>query len=383
LRVYADNTSRMKKFLKRFITVTLVVIAVLFVTTILYMRLDKFGKASEGDRLEAMKKSSNFNNGKFENINLTPDLTNGHTMLDVMYTQFFNGASRRTPIDVIPSVKTDLFSIPIDSNVLIWFGHSSYLVQIDGKRILVDPVFSGNASPIPGTVPSFTGTDIYSNADFPPIDYLLISHDHYDHVDYETLIGLREKIRKVICGLGVGSHFEQWGYDKDAIIETDWHEEIKLDSGFTVFTEPARHFSGRGFSRNNTLWQSYLVQTPTMKFYVGGDSGYDTHFQDIGSKYGPIDLVMLDNGQYDEAWQLIHTLPHEVLQAAKDLKAKRLFPVHSSKFVLANHAWDEPLTKITELNKKHNIPLVTPMIGEIVNLNDSSQQFKQWWVGVN
>jgi L-ascorbate metabolism protein UlaG (beta-lactamase superfamily) len=373
----------MKKFLKRFIVATLAVIGVLFVATILYMRQDKFGKAPQGDRLEAMKKSSNFKKGKFENINLTPDLTNGHTMLDVMYTQFFNAASRRTPVDVIPSVKTDLFNIPIDSNVLIWFGHSSYLLQIDGKRILVDPVFSGNASPIPGTVPSFTGTDIYSNSDFPPIDYLLISHDHYDHVDYETLIGLREKIGKVICGLGIGSHFEKWGYDKNAIIETDWHEEIKLDSGFTVFTEPARHFSGRGFSKNNTLWQSYLVQTPTIKFYVGGDSGYDTHFQDIGNKYGPIDLVMLDNGQYDEAWQLIHTLPHEVLQAAKDLKAKRLFPVHSSKFVLANHAWDEPLTKITELNKKHNIPLVTPMIGEIVNLNDSSQQFKQWWVGVN
>lgn len=126
-----------------------------------------------------------------------------------------------------------------------------------------------------------------------------------------------------------------------------------------------------------------MLQTPSMKIYIGGDSGYDTHYTDIGNKYGSIDLAILDNGQYNEAWKYIHNLPEDVLKAAQDLKAKRISPVHSSKFALASHDWDEPLTEITKLNKSYNIPLVTPIIGEIVNLNDTTQQFKQWWVGVN
>ncbi len=257
-------------------------------------------------------------------------------------------------------------------------------MQIDGKRILVDPVFSGNASPVPGTVKSFKGTDRYAVEDLPDIDYLFISHDHYDHVDYETLMKLKPKIKKVICGLGVGAHFEHWGYDTNKIIEKDWNETVDFGNGFIVHTTPARHFSGRGFTRNNTLWMSYVLQTATMKIYIGGDSGYDTHFADIGNKYGPIDLAIIENGQYNVAWRYIHTLPDEVLKAAKDLKAKRLFPVHSSKFALGNHAWDEPLTKVSELNNhsENPISLVTPMIGEFVFLKDIKQQFKQWWVGV-
>ena len=280
-------------------------------------------------------------------------------------------------------MKTDLLNLPIDRDILVWFGHSSYFMQIDGKRILVDPVFSGNASPIPRTTKSFNGTDVYGVEDLPEIDYLFISHDHYDHVDYETLVTLKDKTKKVICGLGVGSHFEHWGYDSSKINERDWGEQVALDKEFTVFVEPARHFSGRGFSSSNTLWASYVLQTPSMKIYIGGDSGYDTHYAAIGNKYGSIDLAILDNGQYDEAWKYIHNLPEEVLKAAQDLKAKRIFPVHSSKFALGSHDWDEPLKKITELNKWYNFPLVTPMIGEFVHLKDTTQKFKQWWVGLN
>ncbi len=276
-----------------------------------------------------------------------------------------------------------MLNLPIDTNVLVWFGHSSYYIQTDGKRILVDPVFSGNASPVPGTVKSFNGTDIYTVADLPPIDYLFISHDHYDHVDYKTLIALKNKTRKVICGLGVGAHFEYWGYAADKIIEKDWYESVKLDEGFTAFVEPARHFSGRGASTNSTLWASYVLQTPRIKIYIGGDSGYDTHYASIGDKHGPIDLAILDNGQYDEAWKYIHNLPEEVLKAAQDLKAKRVFPVHSSKFALAVHAWDEPLQIISELNERYHLRLMTPMIGEVVNLNDTTHHFKPWWRGVN
>lgn len=347
------------------------------------MRQDKFGKNPSGARLDRIESSPNYRDDKFQNFSFTPDLAEEYSMSGILYKQFVKSIPRRKPIDNIPSLKIDLLNLPIDGNVLVWFGHSSYFLQIDGKRMLVDPVFSGNASPIIGTVKAFKGTDVYTVADLPEIDYLFISHDHYDHVDYETLIALKVKTKQIICGLGVGSHFEYWGYNPAIIVERDWYEKAELDNGFTAFVEPARHFSGRGFLRNKTLWVSYVLQTPTMKIYIGGDSGYDTHYAAIGNKYGSIDLAILDNGQYDEAWRYIHNLPEEVLKATRDLKAKRLFPIHSSKFMLANHAWDEPLVKITELNKSYNLPLVTPIIGELVNLKDPNQKFKQWWVGLN
>ena len=356
---------------------------VLALSVFLYLKNPTFGKKPSGKRLELIKRSRNFHNGKFQNFNVTPELAEGYNMAGLTYAHYFKKAPRRNPTGIIPSVKTDLLNLPPDANVLVWFGHSSYFIQIDGRRILVDPVFSGNASPIRGTNRSFKGTDIYSVSDLPVIDYLFITHDHYDHVDYPTLVGIRDKIRKVICGLGVGAHLESWGYNAGCIEERDWYEKIDLGKGFIATTEPARHFSGRGFSRNNTLWLSYVLQTPSMKIYLGGDSGYDTHFAAIGKKHGPIDLAILDNGQYNAAWPYIHMHPDEVLKAAMDLKAKRLLPVHSSKFVMANHPWDEPLIQITRLNKEYNFPLVTPIIGETVHLDDTTQSFTEWWASMD
>lgn len=327
-------------------------------------------------------KSPNFKNGQFRNLSHTPQLTEGYTMAGVMYEFFFKRKARRVPLDTIPSVKTDLMNLHPGEDILVWFGHSSYFIQLDGKRALVDPVFSGNASPLPGTNRSFKGTDRYVVSDLPDIDYVILTHDHYDHVDYETLLKLKDKVGLVVCGLGVGEHLESWGYPPEIILEKDWHEKVNLDSGFFIHTTPARHFSGRGFSRNTTLWMSYVLQSPSMKIYIGGDSGYDTHYADIGEKFGPIDLAIVENGQYDVKWRYIHNHPEEVLQAAQDLKAKRLFPVHSSKFAMANHPWDEPLTRVAELNKSLNMPLVTPIIGEIVYLKDDKQHFNEWWAEV-
>lgn len=362
--------------------ITIALILLLSITTYFYLRQARFGKIASGERFETIKQSPNFKNGQFQNIHLTSEITEGHSFLEVTFEFLFKKNGRRKPVGNIPSVKTDLLHLPADKDILVWFGHSSYFMQIDGKTILVDPVFSGNASPIPGTNKSFNGTDRYTADDLPLIDYLFISHDHYDHVDYETLLKLSAKTAKIICGLGVGAHLEHWGFDLTRIIEKDWNEKIELDSGFAVYTTPARHFSGRGFSRNKSLWLSFVLQTPSMKIYIGGDSGYDTHFAEIGEKYGPVDLAILDNGQYNLKWKYIHMQPEEVLQAAKDLKAKRLFPVHSSKFAMANHAWDEPLSRLSELNKPVNMPLVTPIIGEPVNLKDEAQKFPQWWEGI-
>lgn len=363
---------------------TLIIIISLGIVLFLFFQHPQFGKDPSGERLELIQKAANYKNGKFENQHFTPNLTEGYTMTGVLYEFLFKKAERRNPVDNIPSVKTDLLNLPVDKDILVWFGHSSYFIQIEGKRILTDPVFSGNSSPLPGTTKSFKGTDIYTADDMPEIDYLLITHDHYDHLDYKTILKLKSKTKKVICGLGVGSHFEYWGFPIDNIIEKNWYETIQLDSNITLHTAPTRHFSGRAFKRCNTLWLSFILETKDFKMYLGGDSGYDTHFAEIGAQFGPFDICILDNGQYDIKWKYIHNLPEEVIQAAKDLKTKKLFPVHSAKFKLANHAWDEPLKRITQLNvaSENPLPLITPKIGELVELKNQEQEFQHWWEGL-
>ncbi len=363
--------------------IALILLIVIVAIVIIFMQQAKFGKLPSGERLETIKKSPQYKNGSFQNESDTPSLTEGTSFFSVGKEFFFGEKKRRKPVDEIPSIKTNLLTLDIQADVLVWFGHSSYFMQIDGKRILDDPVLSGAASPLSFTTKAFKGTDIYSTEDIPEIDYLFISHDHWDHLDYGTIKKLQPKIKKIICSLGTGQHLEHWGFNNNIIIEKDWHQQIILDNGFVVNTVPSRHFSGRGFKRNQALWVSYVLQTPSMKIFIGGDSGYDKHFAEIGKKLGPFDLAILENGQYNKSWKYIHMMPEEVLQVAKELNAQLLFPVHSSKFSLASHDWDEPLSTITLLNKTANISLITPMIGEQVNLKDSTQQFSDWWKNVN
>ncbi|WJS94328.1 MBL fold metallo-hydrolase [Flavobacterium johnsoniae] len=365
--------------------VTFLVLA-FFIALIVYNFLQhpKFGKAPSGERLNLIQHSPQYKNGKFENQSFTPDLAEGESMAGVLLEFFFKKVDRKIPTDLIPSIKTDLKELSLDQEILVWFGHSSYFIQLAGKRFLIDPVFSGNASPIPGTTKSFKGSDIYTVEDLPEIDYLLITHDHYDHLDYDTILKLKPKTKKIITSLGVGSHFEFWGFPSENIIEKDWYSTIQLDENLKLHTTPSRHFSGRSFKRCNTLWTSFALETKDFKMYLGGDSGYDSHFAEIGEKYGPFDVALIDNGQYNQKWKYIHNMPEDVIKAMKDLKAKRVFPVHSSKFALSLHSWDEPLNKVTELNNlsENPIPLITPMIGEKIELKNEKQEFKQWWRGV-
>jgi L-ascorbate metabolism protein UlaG (beta-lactamase superfamily) len=300
----------------------------------------------------------------------------------VLFDFLFSKGPRTSPKGAIPAVHTDLKNLP-EGDWLVWFGHSSYFIQTNKLKVLVDPVFSGNASPIPGSTKAFKGADVYTADDMPGIDYLFISHDHYDHLDYDTIKKLNAKVKRVICGLGVGAHLEHWGYAPEKIIEMDWDTDIELQKGVRIYGLTARHFSGRSFKRDQTLWMSYLLQTPTRKIYIGGDSGYDAYFKEIGKLHGPIDLAILENGQYNEAWKAIHFLPGENLQAAIDLNAKRLMPIHSFKFDLALHDWDEPMKEMVRHNQKTGLLLVTPRIGEPVNLNDSAQVFTAWWTDVD
>jgi L-ascorbate metabolism protein UlaG (beta-lactamase superfamily) len=362
--------------------ITVSVLALVSVATAYTLNQTKFGKAPSGQRIERIRKSLNYKDGSFQNLSQTPVMAEDARIFSVMKDGVFNRSKRNVPVGILPSVRTNLKTLDFEKDLLVWFGHSSCFMQIDGKKILVDPVFSGSASPFSFTVKSFKGSDVYIPNDFPAIDYLFITHDHWDHLDYQTVQELKPKIGKVITGLGNGAHLERWGFSPGQIIESDWNESSALDSGFQVTVTPARHFSGRGFKRNQAEWCSFVLQTPSKKIFIGGDSGYDIHFAKIGAEHGPFDLALLECGQYNQYWKYIHSMPEQTVQAAIDLKAKKLMPVHWAKFALAYHAWDEPIERVTKEAHRLNVPIIHPMIGEAVDL-DQFGSTTEWWKGIN
>lgn len=364
-----------------FIFILVAACAAFILAVFTFMKGRQFGTKPSGERLKQIAQSPNYRNGQFENRNPTPQLTEGATFFSVMKDFLFGGSKRRKPTLPLPTQKTDLHRLDPGINTIVWFGHSSYFMQVDGKKILVDPVFCGHASPLPISAKSFAGSDIYTADDMPDLDYLIITHDHWDHLDYKTLLKLKPKVRKIITSFGVGAHLEYWGYSKDIIVEGDWNTEWNLEEGFKVNILPARHFSGRGFKRNQSLWSSFVFTTPSLKLYLGGDSGYDTHFAEIGKKFGPFDLAILENGQYNKSWKHIHMMPEEVVQAALDLKAASLMPVHWGKFSLSLHDWDEPIKRVVNEATRKNVTLLHPMIGEAVNINRPGKQ-ATWWDGI-
>ncbi|MGS0748371.1 MBL fold metallo-hydrolase [Halpernia sp. GG3] len=359
----------------------LIILAIIFTVICIFLHQPTFGKAPSGKRLERIKKSQHYKNGAFDNLSFTPQLTEGYSMTKVMFNFIFGKKENVKPKQKFKFTKTDLKNLNPTENVYVWMGHSSYFIQIDGKKILVDPVLSGNASPVSFTTKAFAGSDLYSADDMPELDYLIITHDHWDHLDYKTVTKLRLKVKQIITGLGTGEHLEYWKYDPKIIIELDWGENCDLGNGFKVYAETARHFSGRSFKKNKALWASFIFETPERKIYIGGDSGFDTHFEKIGRKYGGFDLAILENGQYNEAWKYIHLVPEEFLVAAKNLQAKRVIAVHNSKFALSVHTWKEPLEQISKFNESEKMRVITPRIGEKVDWEDNSKVYEKWWAG--
>lgn len=362
--------------------IALLILVALFVFGLLFIQRAPFGSLPSQKLMEKIKQSPNFKNNQFQNSSPTPSLTDGATLFSAMREFIFEKSKRNKPADVIPAKKTNLYALSADKSVLVWMGHSSYFVQVDGKRILVDPVLSGHASPLSFTTRSFDGADIYTTEEIPEIDFLFLSHDHWDHLDYETVVKLKPKIKKIICGLGVSAHLLRWGFERSRIEEKDWNEKIDLGNGFIVNTTSARHFSGRGFKRNQSLWIAYALKTPTKNIYIGGDSGYDSHFKEIGKLLGPFDLAILECGQYDKNWKHIHMMPEEVVTASLDLQAKRLLAVHWSKFALGRHAWDDPIIRVSKSSREKKVDLLTPMIGEEVDLNNP-MAYNAWWQDIN
>lgn len=337
----------------------------------------QFGKAPAGDRLARITQVPGYRDGAFQNLSPTPVMLPGKSVLDLA-REYFKPAINRKPDHTLPSVQTDLRSLPNDVPTVVWFGHSSYLIMIAGRTVLVDPVFSGNASPVAFFGKNYPGSNVYAVEDLPEIDVLLLTHDHYDHLDYDTVVKLIPKVGRVVTSLGVGAHLESWGYDSALINELAWHETTSVADVLTFTALPARHFSGRLFKRGQALWSSFVLQAPEHTLYLGGDSGYDTHFKAIGDAYGPFDLAILECGQYGTNWPYIHMLPEQTAQAALDLRAKALLPVHWAKFTLALHPWTEPIERIRVRAEELNLPLITPQIGQPFSVGKPFTS-KPWW----
>ncbi len=336
-----------------------------------------FGKLPSGKRLQRIQQSFNYKDGAFQNISVTPVMAEDHSFRKVL-KDYYNKPKTTEPAKPLPSVKTNLKTISSEKPLIVWFGHSSYLIHINGKNILVDPVLSKSASPFSFMVKAYKGTDVYNENDFPDLDLIILTHDHYDHLDYNTIRKLKSKAKKFCVSLGVASHLEYWGIDKNIITEFDWWEEKEIFLGMDLTAAPARHFSGRGIRRGRTLWSSFILKTGNYNHYLGGDSGYDKHFKEIGEKFGPFDIAILESGQYNKGWKHIHMMPEETVHASVDLNAKVLLPIHWGKFTLSLHPWNEPLQRVLAKAKELNVRVTTPMIGETVTL-DKNYPEKIWW----
>ncbi|HOZ86569.1 MAG TPA: MBL fold metallo-hydrolase [Bacteroidia bacterium] len=340
------------------------------------MSLSIYGKLPSGERLKKIKASANYKNGSFQNLSKTNAMAEDASFFKTM-REFFNKPKDVSPAASLPSVKTNLKAIAGDKPVIVWFGHSSYLIKINGQVILVDPVFSGNAAPVSFMVRAFKGADAYQVEDFPNIDILLLTHDHYDHLDYQTVKKLNGKVKKVVCSLGVGAHLEHWGYDHQIITELDWWETFS-DKTLSLTAAPGRHFSGRGLKRGQSLWSAFILKTKDHNLFLGGDSGYDSHFKKIGETFGPFDLAILESGQYNKSWPNIHMMPEETVQASLDLRATLLLPVHWAKFGLAMHGWTEPIQRVLKEAKRLGVNVSTPMIGETLIVGEKYPE-GAWW----
>lgn len=370
--------------IKMIFIVALCVLCVLLVSGILFLNLSPmFGAKYTKKDAERIRKSPQYKDGKFRNIEKTPMMTD---FIFSSIPKYFTKGDR-VPEILIPVEKLplDYFDTNMQSQKRItWFGHSSILIEFDGKKIFLDPMFGNVISPVFGFgLKRFNPELPLDEKNLPVLDAVIISHDHHDHLDYKTILKIKDKVQKFIVPLGVGAHLESWGVDRNKIIELDLWEEINLNS-ITIAATPARHFSGRGlFDRDNTLWASWVIKGENGNLFYSGDSGYTKLFKEIGEKYGPFDLTMLDCGQYDEQWAHAHMMPEQGVQANIDLQGKVFFPIHWGSFKLALHKWSEPAEKSLKKASEMKVKVALPKIGQPIVLGKPIPLSKWWEAGRN
>jgi L-ascorbate metabolism protein UlaG (beta-lactamase superfamily) len=335
-----------------------------------------FGRKPSKSRVET---SPQYFQGSFQNsipTAMNMDFKTSLTMIRDMAKK--NGNLK--PKGGLPNKEFPMLNHPSHKTNVTWFGHSACLIDMDGKLTLFDPMFGDSPSPFLGLGGKRYSRELpFSTEDLPMIDAVLFSHDHYDHLDYGTIQKLSAKVRHFFVPIGVGSHLERWGIEPDSITELDWWDEVEFQ-GLSLVSAPARHFSGRSIhDRNSTLWCSWIIKGRESNIFFSGDSGYGPHFKEIGERFGPFDLTLMECGQYDARWAAIHMVPEETVQAHKDVKGKLLLPIHWGAFTLSFHDWTDPVMRVTEAGQKEGVQILTPMIGETVVLNGGAYPEEKWW----
>jgi len=372
------------KMLKKVLFGLLGIILLLVISVFFDMKFNpQFGGKSSAEDQKSFAERSNFKDGVFDNLIPTSMDMDAKGIFETMM-KFIKGVPNSRPDFEIPIERIDSLSIVENTSEtkLIWFGHSAFLLQIDGKNILIDPMLGEVPSPHP-----WLGKKRYSKElpieieKLPAIDAIIISHDHYDHLDYGSIQKLKAKTKAFYVPLGVGAHFLAWGISAENIHELAWWDEIQHEN-ITLAFAPSRHFSGRGFKRNETLWGSWIIKGSKDNIYFSGDGGYGPHFKEIGEKYGPFDFAMMECGQYNEKWAQIHMAPEETAQAAVDVQAKLMMPIHWGAFTLALHSWTDPIERVSIKAVELNMPLIAPKIGQPIYLDEAIMPFETWWTNI-
>ncbi|MBB6734428.1 MBL fold metallo-hydrolase [Cohnella zeiphila] len=320
-------------------------------------------------------------NGKFQN-EIPAAVKMGAADMVSLLRDFLSSTSQRRPKQPLPIVPVQSGTLRDGKDKFIWFGHSASLLQIERKTILIDPMLGKNPSPIPLSRNRRYSVHLpITIEELPPIDIVVLSHDHYDHLDSSSIRKLIPKAGVFLVPLGVGKRIRKLGASPDAVIELDWGEE-RIIQGIRFVCTPARHFSGRGlFDRDSTLWCSYVIKTEERSLFYSGDGGYGPHFERIGKQHGPFELAIMECGQYDKRWSGVHMFPEETLQAYRDVQGGVLLPVHWGGFTLALHDWNDPARRISAAAEKQRIPYRIPKIGEVVYLESIRHSTQQdlWW----
>ncbi|MFA9218130.1 MAG: MBL fold metallo-hydrolase [Sphingomonadaceae bacterium] len=332
---------------------------------------------TEGGQPVEMAGAAPWRDGRFRN----PEPIHNH--LPKALLQGLSSAPGDVPVSAVPVVMTDpvmLARTPDSGLRVTWFGHSSTLVEIDGMRILTDPIWSERASPLEWLGPRRWYAPAITLNDLPPIDAVTISHDHYDHLDKATIVAMRHWSNLFIVPLGGGVQLEQWGISRTRIVELDWWQSAQIGA-VVVAVVPARHSSGRFDPRSDhTLWGGTVFLGPQHKVYFSGDTGFQQSMKEIGRRYGPFDLALIDAGQYSEAWPDVHLGPEQAVLAAQQVNARVLLPVHWGLFKLAPHAWTEPMERVLAAARCTDLIVITPRPGQSVEPSAlKPQDVQKWW----
>lgn len=340
-------------------------LALMVVGTSLFLNLaPQFGAKKKAIRTNEVFKSPNYQDGTFSNREKTVTMTEFEFST---IPKFFTNGDKvpNGPVPVEKIQAGQIGQLEDSAARITWFGHSTILLETAGKTILIDPMLGNVPSPVAWAGSGRFNPELPIDAEaLPFIDVVLITHDHYDHLDYGSILKLKDKVGAFYTPLGVDAHLRAWGVDPEKIIVMDWWD-IETLEGLTFVSTPARHFSGRGmFDRDCTLWCSWVIKTDHVNIFFSGDGGYGEHFREIGNKFGPFDFAMMECGQYNKQWANIHMLPDEIPQALSDLKSKTFMPIHWGAFKLALHPWTEPIERVNNSIQGTELVIATPKIGE-------------------